>query len=124
MTGFRATIRGHDFGQPMSLCAFVSRVAMIGGRPQILAEAAGLAMLGGFSGCQRPNSEAMGAGKKAGACPDEAQSTAEAVFSEKLKCAVYVHSDVPLDALGRNADFGMRVMLVDSYGEREGGSAR
>jgi hypothetical protein len=68
--------------------------------------------------------QAMGAGKKAGACPGEAQSTAEAVFSEKLKCAVYVHSDVPLDALGRNADFGMRVMLVDSYGEREGGSAR
>jgi hypothetical protein len=87
MTGPRATIRGHDLGWPMSSCAFVSRFAMIGGRPQFLAEAADLAMLGGVSGCQRPNSEAMGAGKKAGACPDEAQSTAEAVFSGKLKCA-------------------------------------
>jgi hypothetical protein len=64
----------------MSLCALVSRLALIGGRPQISAEASGLvAMLGGFSGCQRSNSEATGAGKKAGACPDEAQSTVEVV---------------------------------------------
>jgi hypothetical protein len=42
-----------------------------------------------------------------------------------VRCdAVYVHSDAPSDALGRNADFGMRAKLADSHCKREVGSAR
>jgi hypothetical protein len=88
-------------------------------------------MLGGFSGCQRPNSEATGAGKKAGACPDEAQSTVEAVgfWTGKWNTTrpaddADVHSDAPSDTLGRNADFGMRAKPVDSHFKREVGSAQ
>jgi hypothetical protein len=39
---------------------------------------------------QRPNSDLTGAGKKAGACPDEAQSTAEAVGFWKVRGALHV----------------------------------
>jgi hypothetical protein len=83
-------------------------------------------MLGGFSGGQRPNSDVVGAGKKAGACPDEAQSTAEVVSFWKAEGALhgagdaYAHSDASSYAQGRNAGFEVRTRLADSHHRRGG----